>query len=112
MSAFMKREGYSARPHGFRATFRTWVEEKTETPFEVKEDVLGHVVDNAVVQAYQRFDRMNQRRTPLQKWVNFLKYCILTMSLLKFPKTNQPSQNSFTSAPELQREVQHPPNLL
>lgn len=25
MSRFMKREKYSARPHGFRATFRTWV---------------------------------------------------------------------------------------
>ena len=27
MSSFMKREGYLARPHGFRATFRAWVDD-------------------------------------------------------------------------------------
>jgi len=40
MSRFMEREGYDARPHGFRATFRTWVEETTDTPFEAKESAL------------------------------------------------------------------------
>ena len=61
MSAFMKREGYEARPHGFRATFRTWVEEQTETPFEVKEACLGDVVDDGVVKAYQRSNRLKAR---------------------------------------------------
>lgn len=51
MSVFMKREGYEARPHGFRATFRTWVEEQTDTPFEVKEAALGHIVDAGVIGA-------------------------------------------------------------
>lgn len=51
MSAFLKLEGLDARPHGFRATFRTWVEEQTDTPFEVKESCLGHVVDTGIVGA-------------------------------------------------------------
>lgn len=68
MSAFLKREAYDARPHGFRATFRTWVEEQTETPFEVKEACLGHVVDSEVVQAYQRSDRFERRRLLLSRW--------------------------------------------
>lgn len=72
MSVFMKREGYQARPHGFRATFRTWVEEHTETAFEVKEACLGHAVDDGVVRAYQRSDRLGLRRKLLLSWANLL----------------------------------------
>jgi integrase len=68
MSSFMKREGYEARPHGFRATFRTWVEEQTDTPFEVKEAALGHTVDAGVVGAYQRSDRLEKRRKLMEQW--------------------------------------------
>ena len=73
MSVFMKREGYEARPHGFRATFRTWVEEQTETTFDVKEACLGHVVDGGVVRAYQRSDRLHSRRRLLSNWVNLIQ---------------------------------------
>ena len=72
MSAFMKREGYEARPHGFRATFRTWVEETTDTPFEVKESALGHKVDAGVVGAYQRSDRLEKRAHLMQTWAKYL----------------------------------------
>lgn len=72
MSRFMERAGYDARPHGFRATFRTWVEEQTEAPFEVKEACLGHVVDGDVVRAYQRSDRLERRRELLQDWAGYL----------------------------------------
>jgi len=50
MSKFMRENKCKARPHGFRATFRTWVEEQTDTPFEVKEACLGrtHPVSTAV----------------------------------------------------------------
>lgn len=72
MATLMKRNGYEARPHGFRATFRTWVEERTNTPFEVKEATLGHVVDMGVVAAYQRSDRLLKRRALLERWARFL----------------------------------------
>lgn len=72
MSSFMKREGYVARPHGFRATFRTWVEETTETPFEVKESALGHRIGSEVVRAYQRSDLLEKRRQLLLEWEGFL----------------------------------------
>ena len=68
MSLLMKREGYEARPHGFRSTFRTWAEEQTDTAFEVKEAVLGHNVDAGVVGAYQRSDRLDRRKTLLEAW--------------------------------------------
>lgn len=68
MSTFMKHEGYEARPHGFRATFRTWAEECTDAPFEVKEAVLGHAVDVGVVGAYQRSDRLYRRKNLIEDW--------------------------------------------
>ena len=72
MAALMKREGHAARPHGFRASFRTWVEEQTDTPFEVKEAALGHVVDGGVVGAYQRSDRLEKRRSLMTLWSAWL----------------------------------------
>jgi integrase len=72
MGALMRREGLKARPHGFRATFRTWVEERTETPFEVKEAALAHMVDSGVVGAYQRSDRLEKRRALMERWEGWL----------------------------------------
>jgi len=72
MSSLMRRQGLEARPHGFRATFRTWVEEQTDTPFEVKEACLGHAVDSETVGAYQRSDRLAKRRALLEQWEKFL----------------------------------------
>ncbi len=58
----MRKNGYDARQNGFRASFRTWIEEQNDTAFEVKEAALGLVVDSGVVGAYQRFDRLEKRR--------------------------------------------------
>lgn len=72
MSTFMKREGYEARPHGFRATFRTWCEECTDAPFEVKEAALGHNVDTGIVGAYQRSDRFSIRQKLNCAWTAYI----------------------------------------
>ena len=72
MSRFMEREVYRVRPHGFRATFRTWGEEQTDTQFEVKESALGHKVDKGVVGAYQRSDRLDKRRILMGEWIAYL----------------------------------------
>lgn len=72
MSSLMKRKGYAARPHGFRATFRTWAEECTDASFEVKEALLGHTVDAGVVGAYQRSDRIDLRSRLHNHWEKFL----------------------------------------
>jgi integrase len=72
MSTLMKRQGCEGRPHGFRATFRTWCEECTDAPFEVKEAALGHAVDVGVTSAYQRSDRLEKRRALMNEWSNWL----------------------------------------
>ena len=68
MSRFMQREGYEARPHGFRATFRCWAEECTDASWEVKEACLGHQVGNDVERAYQRSDLLKFRSALLLNW--------------------------------------------
>lgn len=72
MSSFMDRGGYKERPHGFRATFRTWVEEQTDTPFEVKEAALGHSIGSDTVRAYQRSDLLEKRGLLMDKWAEFV----------------------------------------
>lgn len=73
MSKLMRDRDLVARPHGFRASFRTWLEEQTDTPFEIKESALGHHVDAGVVGAYQRSDRLEKRRTLMHRWAEFLR---------------------------------------
>lgn len=72
MSSLMKRESMTARPHGFRSTFRTWAEECSDASWEVKETVLGHRVGSEVERAYQRSDLLSSRRALLEKWSGFV----------------------------------------
>ena len=72
MSSFMKRKGYTSRPHGFRATFRTWAENETDAEWETKEASLGHVVGSAVERSYQRSDLLAKRSELLSRWASFL----------------------------------------
>lgn len=68
MSRYMERRGMEARPHGFRSSFRTWCAEATNTPREVAETALAHVVGGSVERAYRRTDYLDQRRALMERW--------------------------------------------
>lgn len=70
MSNFMDRRKLSARPHGFRSSFRDWVAEATSTPHDVAETALGHVVGGSVERAYRRTDFLEQRRVLMERWAS------------------------------------------
>ena len=72
MSKFMKDNGYNARPHGFRAKFRSWAEEQTDAEWEVKEMSLGHSVGSKVERAYQRSDLIQKRSQLMLAWSDHL----------------------------------------
>ncbi|UWQ14198.1 integrase arm-type DNA-binding domain-containing protein [Aliiroseovarius sp. M344] len=72
MARLMERRGMEARPHGFRSSFRDWVEEKTQTPYEVAEMSLGHTVGGTVERAYRRTDHLDARRILMQRWADFV----------------------------------------
>ena len=60
-----------ATTHGFRSTFRVWVEEQTDTPRAVVEMALAHAVGSAVEAAYLRSDLFERRRLLMAKWANY-----------------------------------------
>ncbi|MGN6304861.1 MAG: tyrosine-type recombinase/integrase [Mesorhizobium sp.] len=70
MGMFMQRAKLVYRPHGFRSSLRDWIEEATETPYEVAETVLGHTVGGSVERAYRRTDYLEQRRVLMEKWAS------------------------------------------
>jgi integrase len=70
MSRMMERRKMIARPHGFRASFRTWCAEATDTPKELAETALGHVIGNEVERAYRRTDLLERRAVLMQKWAD------------------------------------------
>ena len=68
MSRFMERRGMKERPHGFRSSFRDWVAETTNTPHDVAETALGHVVGGSVERSYRRTDFFEQREALMELW--------------------------------------------
>lgn len=68
MAMFMSRAGLEARPHGFRSSLRDWIAETTETPHDIAETVLGHIVGGSVERAYRRTDFIEQRRNLMVRW--------------------------------------------
>jgi integrase len=58
-------------PHGFRATFSTWVTEQTDTPTEIRELALAHISGDKVAAAYQRSVLLEKRRTLMERWGRF-----------------------------------------
>ncbi len=54
--------------HGFRATFRTWAEEKANFPHSIVEEAMGHAVGSAVERAYRRTDVVERRRVLMDEW--------------------------------------------
>ena len=63
--------GLPYKPHGFRATLRTWLEEQTEVAFEVREAVLAHKEANRTVRTYIRTDYLDDRRAVQEQWAAF-----------------------------------------
>jgi integrase len=58
--------------HGFRATFRTWVEEETSTPHAIAETALAHRIASATEAAYQRSDLLERRRELMENWAAYV----------------------------------------
>jgi len=57
--------------HGFRSSFRDWISERTDTPAEIAEMALAHVVGSKVEAAYRRGDLLDRRRKLMAAWGEF-----------------------------------------
>jgi integrase len=72
LSKLVKELGFPVDVHGFRTSFRTWAQERTNFPREVAEAALAHSVGDAVEQAYARSDVFEKRRKMMDAWAAFL----------------------------------------
>jgi integrase len=62
----------TATTHGFRSTFRDWAGNETNTPREVCEQALSHLVGDKAEQAYRRDTAIEKRRRLMDSWS---RYC-------------------------------------
>jgi integrase len=72
MSKLVKELGYPVDIHGFRTSFRTWVQEQTNTAHEVAERALAHKITDKSEAAYARSDLFEKRRKLMDAWANYL----------------------------------------
>lgn len=68
----LRRMAVPVTVHGFRSTFRVWVEETTNTPVQVSEAALSHTIKDKVMAAYQRSDLLEKRRPLMEAWGTFV----------------------------------------
>jgi integrase len=61
-------DGREAVPHGFRATFRTWVDDTRRADAEAAEKALAHEDANKVSGAYRRSDLFDLRVPLMAAW--------------------------------------------
>jgi integrase len=84
--------------HGFRATFRSWAGGCTTHPRDVCETALGHVIGNAVEQAYQRDALIAKRRVLMADWAAFCGAGSADVIRMNIGKTRAAANNADESA--------------
>lgn len=67
----LRRAGHDCTLHGFRASFRTWTSEQTNTPRDVAERALAHIEKNKTTRAYERSDQFERRKDLMRQWADF-----------------------------------------
>lgn len=68
----MKELGLAVHAHGFRTSFRTWTQEKTNYPREIAEAALAHSLKNKAEAAYARSDLLEKRSEMMEAWAQYL----------------------------------------
>jgi len=75
----LRRAGRKETLHGFRASFKTWAEERTSFPSIIAEMSLAHTVGNAVERSYRRTDLVTKRRKLMEQWARFVTTPTITV---------------------------------
>lgn len=72
LSKLVKELGFPVDVHGFRTSFRTWTQERTNFPNEVAENALAHTIGTDTERAYARSDLFEKRRKMMEAWSGWL----------------------------------------
>ena len=68
----MKELELDVHVHGFRTSFRTWTQEKTNFPREIAEAALAHSLKDKAEAAYARSDLLEKRAEMMEAWAQFI----------------------------------------
>jgi integrase len=68
---FDAADGRPIVTHGFRTTFRTWVQDQTKFGRDLAEAALAHTLKDKVEAAYARSDLLDKRRPLMEAWGAF-----------------------------------------
>jgi len=68
----MKELDLEVHAHGFRTSFRTWTQEKTNYPREIAEAALAHSLRDKAEAAYARSDLLEKRAEMMEAWAQFI----------------------------------------
>lgn len=68
----LKRSDFDLHVHGFRTSFRTWTQEKTNYAREVAEMALAHKLKDKAEAAYARSDLFEQRKSLMEDWARYV----------------------------------------
>ena len=86
MSKMLRKTGLQGTVHGFRTSFRTWVQDNEACSYEVAETVLGHTLGNKAERSYARSDLLDPRRVVMDAWARFVTGA--TASVVQFSPNN------------------------
>ena len=90
MNAALRRLGYDTKTeitgHGFRAMARTILAEQLGEDPHVIEQQLAHRVPDALGRAYNRTKYVEQRRTMMQRWSNYLDTLKAGAEVIQLPQ--------------------------
>ena len=73
LKAVLERMGHTAKPHGFRSSFKDWASEIGRYPNELSEAALAHAIKDKTEAAYRRGDLLERRREMMQAWADWCR---------------------------------------
>jgi integrase len=71
MAKVLKSMGETAKPHGFRSSFKDWAGEVGGFPNELSEAALAHAIGNKSEAAYRRGNLLERRRVMMAAWADY-----------------------------------------
>ena len=74
--------GGIATAHGFRSSFKDWCAEFAQVRDDVSEAALAHAIPNKVRAAYLRTNFLDERRTLMQRWSDYVSAVAVTVETL------------------------------
>ena len=71
MGKVVRVMGSTAKPHGFRSSFKDWCGEVAGFPNELSEAALAHAIGNKSEAAYRRGTLLDRRRVMMSAWADY-----------------------------------------